>query len=244
VTATQDSLQDLAAKLTDPQDRETYAALISYFRSLPAQDELFQLAQLLGFLSLLGQRLPHAFGEALTEFRAQAKASREYRAAVEERLARLPQEIASGIDLDRMTQTMGESFRQQLTNVGLENTVSLLRSSVQSLSTLSSDISAASTLLGQEHKSVSATISIEIGQLRAASRQLREHNAKLIVQERWNAWLWQVLLSLLLFVAGGFCGVALEKRGISDVRWYERSQTVVREAGRSGRPSQEVKHLE
>jgi hypothetical protein len=77
VTATQDSLYRLAAKLTDPQDRETYAALISYFRSLPAHDELFHLAQLLGFLSLLGQRLPEALSEVLTEFRLQAKTTRD-----------------------------------------------------------------------------------------------------------------------------------------------------------------------
>jgi hypothetical protein len=224
VTATRDSLHELAAKLTDPQDRETYANLISYFRSLPPQDELFQLAQLLGFLSLLGQRLPHAVGEALTEFRSQAEASREYRVAVEERLTRLPQEIASGVDLDRMAQTMGESFRQQLTAVGLENTVTLLRSSVQNVSTLSGEISAASTLVAQEFKAVSATISTELGKLSVASRQLREHNAKLIVQERWNAWLWQVLLALLLFVAGGFCGVALEKRGLGDAHHIEHSR--------------------
>jgi hypothetical protein len=244
VTATQDSLQDLAAKLTDPQDRETYAALISYFHSLPAQDELLRLAQLLGFLSLLGQRLPHALTEALTEFRSQAKTSREYHSAVEERLARLPQEIASGVDLGRMTQTMGESFRQQLTAVGLENTVTLLRSSVQNVSTLSSEISAAATVLAQEYKTVSATISTELGRLSAASRQLREHNAKLIVQERWNAWLWQVLLALLLFVAGGFCGVALEQHGISDAHRVECGQTTNREAGRSTRLNEEAKHLE
>jgi hypothetical protein len=244
VTGTLDSLQDLAGKLTDPQDRETYAALISYFRSLPAQDELFHLAQLLGFLSLLSQRLPHAVGEALTEFRAQAKTSREYQVAVEERLARLPQEIASGVDVDRMTQTMGESFRQQLTAVGLENTVTLLRSSVQNVSTLSCDISAAATLLAQDYKAVSATISTELAILSAASRQLREHNARLIVQERWNAWLWQVLLALLLFVAGGFCGAALERRGVSDAHRVERSRTTERQAGGSARLKEEVKHLE
>jgi hypothetical protein len=244
VTGTLDSLQDLAGKLTDPQDRETYAALIAYFRSLPAQDELFHLAQLLGFLSLLGQRLPHAVGEALTEFRAQAKISREYRVALEERLARLPQEIASGVDVDRMTRTMGESFRQQLTAIGLENTVTLLRSSAQSISNLSGEISMASTLLAQEYKAVSATISTELGKLSAASRHLRDYNAKLIVQERWNAWLWQVLLALLLFVAGGFCGAALEKRGVGDAHRVEHSQTTETQAGGSARLKEEAKHLE
>ena len=50
MTATPDALASLAGRLTEPQDRETYAALVSYF------DSLFRLVQLLGLLSLLGQR--------------------------------------------------------------------------------------------------------------------------------------------------------------------------------------------
>jgi hypothetical protein len=249
VTATQDSLSRLAAKLTDPQDRETYAALISYFRSLPAHDELFHLAQLLGFLSLLGQRLPEALSEVLTEFRLQAKTTQDYRHLLEERLAHLPQEIASGVDLDRMTQAMGESFRQQLTAVGLENTVTLLRSSTVNISTLSGEISAALNKVAQEYTGVSATIATELERLTAASRQLREHNASLMVQERWNAWLWQVLLALLLFLVGGLCGSVLAKREAVDFHSnngprMERSQTTDKETRRSVLSKRDAKHLE
>jgi hypothetical protein len=249
VTATQDSLRDLAAQLTDPRDRERYAALIAYFRSLPAHDELFHLAELLGFLSLLGQRLPEALGEVLTEFRSQAKTTREYRAFLEERLGRLPQEIISGVDLDRMTQTMGESFRQQLTAVGLENTMTLLRSSTQEVSTLSAEISGALNNVAQEYKGISATISAELGKLAAASCQLRDHNANLMVQERWNTWLWQVLLALLLFLVGGICGIVLAKRQVVEVHAnnsprMERSQTTGKEARRSVPSKRDAKHLE
>jgi hypothetical protein len=249
VTATQDSLRDLAAQLTDPQDRERYAALIAYFRSLPAHDELFHLAQLLGFLSLLGQRLPEALNEVLTEFRWEAKTTREYRSLLEERLARLPQEIVSGVDLDRMKQTMGESFRQQLTAVGLENTMTLLRTSTLNISTLSAEISAALNKVAQEYKGVSATISTELEKLTAASRQLREHNAKLMVQERWNAWLWQVLLALLLFLVGGLCGIVIEKRQAVDLHdnnspRMERSQTTDKEARRPALSKKGPQHLE
>ncbi|HWF48101.1 MAG TPA: hypothetical protein VG168_13920, partial [Bryobacteraceae bacterium] len=78
--ATPGALADLAARLTNPEDRETYAALVSYFDSLPPGDELFRLAQLLGLLSLLGQRVPDAINEFLTELRDQTAAAAEYRA--------------------------------------------------------------------------------------------------------------------------------------------------------------------
>jgi hypothetical protein len=131
---------------------------------------------------------------------------------VDARLARLPREIASGVDLDRMSQTMGASFRQQLASVGLDNTLTLLRSLTQDVSALSGEISAAFKLVTQEYKGVSATIATVLGTLTESSRQLRQHNALPMVQERWNAWLWQVLLAILLFLVGGLCGVALEKQ--------------------------------
>jgi hypothetical protein len=249
VTATQDSLRDLAAQLTDSRDRETYAALIAYFRSLPAHDELFHLAQLLGFLSLLGQRLPEALHEVLTEFRFEAKTTREYRSLVEERLARLPQEIVSGVDLDGMKETMGESFRQQLVAVGLENTMTLLRSSTLNISALSTEISAALNKVAQEYKGVSATIATELEKLTEASHQLRDHNASLMVQERWNAWLWQVLLALLLFLAGGLCGIVLEKRQAVEVHGnnsprMEHSETTGTEPRRPALSKKRPQHLE
>ena len=118
MSITQDSLSSLAAQLTDSQDRETYAALIAYFRSLPPNDELFHLAQLLGFLSLLGQRLPQALGDFLIELRAERKSTNEYYALVQERLVRLPQEIVAGVDWTALSQALGESFRQQITTSG------------------------------------------------------------------------------------------------------------------------------
>jgi hypothetical protein len=69
----QDVLAGLAARLTDPDDREAYAALISYFDSLPPGDDLAQIAKLLGFLTLLGQHIPDAMAEFLETFRQERK---------------------------------------------------------------------------------------------------------------------------------------------------------------------------
>jgi hypothetical protein len=74
-TAQLDGLAGLSAHLTDPGDRETYAALILYFHSLPPGDELLRLAELFGFLSLLGQRLPDALSGLLEALREQTKAA-------------------------------------------------------------------------------------------------------------------------------------------------------------------------
>ena len=207
-----DALSSLAGRLTEPQDRETYAALISYVNSLPPGDELFKVVQLLGLLSLLGQRLPDALAEFLAELRAQTKAAGCYHDKLDERLALLPIEIARGVDPIAVAKAMSESFRQQLAACGLQDAATLLNASVKDIKALSAQIGAALKPVSQEYRGISATISTELGKLTAASRQLQEHNTKLIFRERANGWLWKGLLGLVLFLVGCICGILLEKR--------------------------------
>ena len=207
-----DALSSLAGRLTEPQDRETYAALISYVNSLPPGDELFKVVQLLGLLSLLGQRLPDALAEFLAELRAQTKAAGSYHDKLDERLALLPIEIAKGVNPNAVAKAMSESFRQQLAACGLQDAATLLNASVKDIKGLSAHIAAALKPVSQEYRGISATISTELGKLTAASRQLQEHNSKLIFQERANGWLWKGMLGLVLFLVGVICGILLEKR--------------------------------
>lgn len=211
-----DRLANLAGRLTDPQDRETYAALISYVGALPPADEFRQLVDLLGLLSLLGQRVPDAMAELLAEIRAQTAVAGEYHARVDERLAQLPKEIAAGVDANAIAKSMSESFRQQLVASGLQDTAALLNLSAREIKALAANIASALKPVTQEYKGISGTISAELAKLTLASRHLEEHNARLIVQERSNAWLWQGVLALVLYLAGGLSGIVLEKRQTTD----------------------------
>ena len=211
------SLISLAARLTEAQDRETYAALVSYFDSLPPGDELFRLAKLLGLLSLLGQRLPEAAAQLLAELREQTKAAGHYHAQLDGRLARLPQEIAQGVDTGAIAKAMSESFRQQLAVTGLQETAAILNLAAKEIKPLATNIASALKRVTQEYKGISGIISAELGKLTAASRHVQEHNARLILQERSNVWVWQGLLALVLFLVGGLCGIVLEKRQTTDI---------------------------
>ena len=216
VSAASEGLSKLAARLTEPEDRETYARLLSYFDSLPPQDELFHLAQLLGLLSLLGQRVPEALAAFVAELREQTKISAESCARVEARLAGLPREIADGVDADTIAKAMSESFRQQVAAAGVQDAAALLHASARDVKALSNQISATLNPLLNEYKSISATISAELAKLTAASRQLERHNARLTVERRPRAQLWQSLLALALFLVGGVCGILLENHQIAD----------------------------
>jgi hypothetical protein len=105
-------LADLVARLTDPHDRETYAELVSYFDSLPPDDEMFRLARLLGLLTLVGQRIPEAVATLTIELQAQAQAASVCCNIFKNRLDRLAAEIKEGVDTSAIAKVMAESVRQ------------------------------------------------------------------------------------------------------------------------------------
>jgi hypothetical protein len=192
-------IASLADRLTNTQDRETYSALMCYLNRLPPGDEFRQLAELLGLLSLLGQRIPDALAEFLEEFRSKANAEAEYCAKVEARLANLPREIADGIDPATVAKAMSESFRQQLAASGLQDTASLLKAAVITLKSLSGEVST-------ELKPLAATFSDETKKLLASARQIAEENARLLLQQKKTKWVWACLLGIVLFLLGSLYG--------------------------------------
>jgi hypothetical protein len=225
-------LAALAGRLTDLEDRESYARLISYVQTLPPGDEFRQQMELLGLLSLIGQRVPVAAAELLAEMRATSKATADYHGKVDERLAGLPSEIAAGVDVDEIAKSMGEAFRQQIGATGLQESAVLLRAAAKEITALSGQVATSLKPATREYQTVSATISAELAKLVAASRALERHNAQLVAQQRSSGLWWEATLALMLFVLGGLSGILVEKRQTTDAlvnvgTQVERIQTPV-----------------
>jgi hypothetical protein len=211
-----DSIASLAARLTDPKDRETYAELMCYVSALPPGDEFRRLAELMGLLSLLGQRLPEALAESLTALRLLAESAGDHYNRVEKRLSGLPQEITKGVDPSAMAKVMSEAFRQQLAATALQETAALLKSSTGEIKSLSGQITSAIKPASAELGAVAASISRELSNLRVASAELRQWNAELAFEEQRNSWLWQSMCAFVLFLVGCLVGVFLERRQTTD----------------------------
>ncbi len=203
VTTTPNVIAGLAGRLTNTQDRETYSALMCYLNRLPPGDEFRQLAELLGLLSLVGQRIPEALGEFLVEFRVQTKVEADYRGQVEARLANLPQEIAAGVDPAVIAKDMSESFRQQLAASGLHDTAALLKAAVMTLKTLAGEVTA-------PLEPVTSTISNEMEKLLIAARRVEEFNSQLVDHQRASRWLWLGFIGLVVFALGVLYGRVVE----------------------------------
>ncbi len=226
MTTTPDALAGLAARLTDPTDRETYAALLLYRDSLPPGDEVRQMLHLFGLLSLLGQRVPAALADAMTELRELNNSASDYHDKINQRLANLPGEIADGLNVEKM----GEAFRQQFTATGLQTSAGLLRDSSREISALSNEICATLAPLSQKYETVTAAIDKGITRLTAATEAVERQNGQLIAEQ--HSWPRQAVYVMVIFLLGGLCGVVFENRQTADVltnvnAQIERIQTPV-----------------
>ncbi len=215
--STTNALAGLAGRLTDPEDRERYAAIVLYLQALPPEDEFRHLAELLGLLSLAGQRVPEALAEFLSELRTQTKATAAYCGQVDARLASLPREIAAGVDPVVIARSMSEAFRQQLAATGLQDTAQLLKVATATIQQLSGDVTGTLKPAAAEYRGIVSNISTQVKKLDSAARQVEQHNAALMVRERSNRWALQAVGALLLFVVGGLCGIVIEKRQTTEV---------------------------
>jgi hypothetical protein len=206
----------LAARLIDSQDREAYAALVSYVNELPPGDEFRQLMEMLGLVSLMGQRLPDALAEFLAELRGQSKAAADYHGQLDIRLAALPSEIAAGVDPAAIATAMSEVFRQRIKDTGLADVTGQLKLSTGEIKSLADDASSRLKPAASEIRGVTAAISTEVRKLVRAARYVEGHNARLMARERSNRWGMLSLAMLVVFLVGGLCGILVEKRQTVD----------------------------
>ena len=215
-TITPNVIAGLAARLDNTQDRETYAALVSYVNELPPGDEFRQLMEMLGLVSIVGQRIPDAVGEFLAELRSQTKVAADYHGQVDARLAGLPQEIAAGVDPAAVARAMSENLRQQLADTGLQDTTALLASRAKDIRALAGEILAGFKPAVQDYRGIASTISNETTKLVSAARDVEVHNERLIQEKIEDGWLMKALVVLIVFLLGGFCGILVEKRQTGD----------------------------
>ena len=219
--AKQDPLSSLAQRLPDPQDREWYAGLVSYIQSLPPEDELVKLAQLFGFLTLLGRDLPEAIAaeqsklrdylsEAYGKLQQEVKTNASYHEKLNERLSQLPGEIAEGVQPAAIAKAMSESFRQQLAQTGLQDTGRVLNSSVKDLKTVAGELAQAVKPIQERYGSIGSSIETEVKKLDYASRQLRQQTENLIAQSNEDRWLWRIGFWVILLLVGFFLGIFWE----------------------------------
>lgn len=229
-----DALASLIERLPDPQDREWYASLVAYIQALPPGDELIKVAQLFGFLTLIGRELPESLAAEqvkLREFLAKAygalqqevKLNGSYHEKLQERLSKLPEEIAAGVKPETIAKAMSESFRQQIVAAGLGETQALLAQSTRELQRVNSDLEKTVKPMVDKYSGVAETMESKVNALQVAAGRLQESaqsvnrkNTALLQEVRQLEWWIAPSLGLALLLAGAFLGATWEQRHSTD----------------------------
>ena len=119
-----ENLFDAIGKLVKPERREYFYQRMLYFRHLRPEDEMLRIAEAMGFLALVIGEAPQEMArereqlaEILTRFmeslQVAYQASVQYHQQLEERLSKLPAEIAEGINAEAIAAKLSERLRQQ-----------------------------------------------------------------------------------------------------------------------------------
>jgi hypothetical protein len=212
-----DVLAGLAKRLHDAGERESYAALVSYIESLPPTDELVKVAKLFGFLTLMGQQLPDAIeaerGElrkllsgAYTAFQQEVKTNYTYHDQLNERLSRLPDEIASGVKPDDIAAAMAERFRQQIAQTGLEESADILRRSLPDIRAVVNNLDLTIHRFKEQSRTVDQSIEIHSRKLGQMVDEHRWESEKLHRFSSQNRWGLLTGAALIVFALGAMLG--------------------------------------
>jgi hypothetical protein len=230
-----DPLLSLANQLPEAQDREWYAALVSYIHTLQPTDELVKIAQLFGFLTLMGHKLPEAIQEKQSElremllkahaaFQKQVETNGHYHAELNKRLSQLPAEIAEGVKPEAIVKAMSESFRQQIQKTGLQETQALLSAAAGELKTTTKTLDAAVrpitaryTSLASEVERQAASLNMQSNNLASTAEKIQTKNAELVAEVRNLSWISFIAMGVVTLLVGVFCGITWEQRNVGSL---------------------------
>jgi hypothetical protein len=113
-----DNLFDAIATLLEPGQREYFYQRMLYFRQLRPEDEILRLVEAIGLLALLIREAPHAEA-SLAMMHAAGEAWQAHHQQIDDRLTRLPADLAHGISPDAIARAIAESLRQQFVQSGV-----------------------------------------------------------------------------------------------------------------------------
>jgi hypothetical protein len=125
-----ENLFEAIATLLEPSQREYFYQRMLYFRQLRPEDEILRLVEAIGLLALLIRDAPHAVARereqlaqlleaSLATMHAAGEAWQAHHQQIDDRLTRLPADLAQGISPDAIARAIAESLRQQFVQSGV-----------------------------------------------------------------------------------------------------------------------------
>jgi len=232
-----ESLFDAIAKQVPEGLQTEYYRLLAHLKQLSPDDEILRIVQVTGFLTLLTQQVPQQIAaerekldqlllrdvpdalakergelatilsESASQIQDAAAMTSKYHSELEDRLNRLPEEVARGIAPQNIASRIGESLRQHLTNTGIEPTVGALQKVGSDMQDAARQLRSAFDTIASDRDGVvpkmDKAVTAMTNDITRATNTIRDLSQRLYNQAHpWRPWgtAWVLLLLLLMMV--------------------------------------------
>jgi hypothetical protein len=160
-------LIDRIANALPAEVRADYYRELRHCRSLPENDELLRLIRAMQFLTLLMEQVPtrivvereqldRLLRTVMEQLEKTLTASIAYQTRLDERLSKLPAEVAEGIAPGAIVATINESLRQQFVQTTIPDTARALSAMAAEMKRITADFHQTSVTLGNAYHGAAA----------------------------------------------------------------------------------------
>ena len=214
-------LIDRIANALPAEVRADYYRELRHCRSLPENDEMLRILRAMQYLTLLMVRAParaaavgegfeKLFNSALETLQNTLRSGQEYQRKLDQRLSRLPEEIATGISPRDIVYNINESLHQEFVKSTIPQTARALAHSAAQMEKVSAEFKTTASTLGDSYRGVAEVARRSIDDLHsvisAAAATARSAANDLSVdfrqEYRWSLYALSSLALLIGLVLG------------------------------------------
>ena len=224
------TLFDSLARLVPEELQAAYYRVLAHTRKLSPDDEMLRILEAMGILALLTRQTPMEIAEERERFQEMLDLHHEftdeaqqkmldYVYKLESRIARLPEKIESGLDVQKIARLLSESVRQSFLESGLPAAARCLQGTSEMVARAQKELAAALANLSDPKGGVVAQV--ESANNRFTQSLEKRENALDALLHQLNTYVlgvWIPLISTAALSIGLIAGMGI--RGCMD--WFPR----------------------
>jgi hypothetical protein len=221
-------LIDRIANALPVEVRTEYYQELRHCRSLPSNDEMLRILRAMQFLTMLmvqvpervateRERLEQLLADGMRILQTTLESSKAYQEQLDQRLERLPENIATRINPEAIAREINESLRQQFVRSTIPDTARALAVAAKQMQDVTAEFGRTATTLGNRYDGAAAQALRAIQDIQRISADAiatTRHGAQELLELFHQEYRWLVCAASSLGLLIGF-GL-----GVSWYRWF------------------------
>jgi hypothetical protein len=222
VTAGEPTLFDSLARLVPEELQAEYYRVLAHTRTLSPDDEMLRILEAMGILALLTRHTPKDIADERERFQELLELHRKtsaetqqktlaYVRELEARIAKLPDEVESGLAPEHIAKMLGESLRQYFLQSGITESAQGLQATGAAMTSAQKELSTVLRRLSDSQSGIAAQVEYANNRL-TYSLESRAKTIDALLHELKGDLLriWIPLACGATLLVGMFCGMEIQ----------------------------------